>query len=358
MHSLDQPRQFIKRGTVRNIDAGGFLEAFFISAVASLLAIRFYLRLTGFPQVGGNGLHIAHLLWGGFGMLVSIILLLSLLGRHAKRLAAVIGGIGFGAFIDELGKFITSNNNYFFQPAIAIIYIVFVVLFLCFRAIERRQDLSQEGYLANAIDLIKEGVLHDLDKRERERALWLLGKAPSGDPIVQTLRELLHEVDQVREAQPGLLLRAIQHARAFYLATLQAAWFSRLIILAFVVYAAANLVSVGNTLLLTPHAIPRSARSIVEWSDLLASAASSVMVVLGAMRLPVSRIAAYRWFRRAVLISIFLLQFFSFYSQQLAALVGLTRDVILLQVLDFMIGEERTLTREEARRAARENGGD
>ncbi len=38
------------------------------------------------PELGGHGLHIAHLLWGGF-------------------------------FIDELGKFITQDNDYFFKPA-------------------------------------------------------------------------------------------------------------------------------------------------------------------------------------------------------------------------------------------------
>jgi len=33
-------------------------------------------------------------------------------------------------FIDELGKFITSDNNYFFQPTISLIYIVFIIIFL------------------------------------------------------------------------------------------------------------------------------------------------------------------------------------------------------------------------------------
>ena len=49
----------------RNIEAGNLLESFLVSAVASVLAIRSFLYLTGYPQLSGRGLHIAHLLWGG-----------------------------------------------------------------------------------------------------------------------------------------------------------------------------------------------------------------------------------------------------------------------------------------------------
>src|SRR5918994_6609646 len=86
---------------VRNADAGGYLEGFLVSVVAGILAIRLYLDLTGYPRVGGGGLHIAHMLWGGLLMLVAIVMLLAFLGAQSRRLAAVVGGIGFGTFIDE-----------------------------------------------------------------------------------------------------------------------------------------------------------------------------------------------------------------------------------------------------------------
>ena len=37
----------------------------------AVLVTRLYLTLTGFPKVGGGGLHLAHLLWGGLLMLAA-----------------------------------------------------------------------------------------------------------------------------------------------------------------------------------------------------------------------------------------------------------------------------------------------
>src|SRR5450756_1412272 len=64
---------------VRNAQAGSLLEAFLVSAAAAVLGIRFFLGLTGYPQIGGAGLHIAHMLWGGLLMLVSVVILLGFL---------------------------------------------------------------------------------------------------------------------------------------------------------------------------------------------------------------------------------------------------------------------------------------
>src|SRR2546428_6131447 len=50
---------------IRNLDAGKLLESFLVSAVAAFLGVRFFLGVTGYPRLGGGGLHIAHMLWGG-----------------------------------------------------------------------------------------------------------------------------------------------------------------------------------------------------------------------------------------------------------------------------------------------------
>ena len=50
------PRPFF----IRNLDAGQLLETFLVSAVAAFLGVRFFLGATGYPRLGGGGLHIAH----------------------------------------------------------------------------------------------------------------------------------------------------------------------------------------------------------------------------------------------------------------------------------------------------------
>jgi hypothetical protein len=105
------------------------IDTFVVTGVVTILAIRAYLSLTGYPQIGSDTLHIAHVLFGG-AFLVLALLLVILSDRPNKLLAAFLGGIGFGLFIDEIGKFITKDNNYFYEPSVGIIYIIFLLIWV------------------------------------------------------------------------------------------------------------------------------------------------------------------------------------------------------------------------------------
>src|SRR5437899_6550457 len=172
---------------IRNLGAGQLLETFLVSAVAAFLGVRFFLGVTGYPRLGGGGLHIAHMLWGGTLMVAGVLLLLSYLGQRIRRAAAVVAGLGFGLFIDELGKFITSDNDYFYRPAIALIYVIFVLLFLWWRSLERHRTWSEETYLANPLMLLQDTAPHGLDPTEKyQLQQWLrhsgrLGTSLLGD---------------------------------------------------------------------------------------------------------------------------------------------------------------------------------
>src|SRR5256714_10366742 len=93
--------------------------AMLVSAVATVLLVRAFLALAGYPQLGGRGLHIAHVLWGGLLMVVGLVLLLSFAGPGIRPIAAVGAGVGIRLFIDGGGKVVTPANHYLYRPAAA-----------------------------------------------------------------------------------------------------------------------------------------------------------------------------------------------------------------------------------------------
>lgn len=113
-------------------DKVNLLDLFVLSSVLTIIIIRLFLEITGYPQIGGNGLHIAHMLWGGMAMVI-VLLHLMLADKPHKYMSALIAGIGFGFFIDEIGKFVTSDNNYFFQPTAFLIYLCIMATWLATR---------------------------------------------------------------------------------------------------------------------------------------------------------------------------------------------------------------------------------
>ena len=88
-----------------------------LSFALSVVLTRLFLQLTGYPQLGGATLHIAHLLWGGLFLFIGALTMLIFANRWVYRLGAILTGIGVGLFIDEVGKFITRTNDYFYPPA-------------------------------------------------------------------------------------------------------------------------------------------------------------------------------------------------------------------------------------------------
>jgi hypothetical protein len=319
---------------VRNADAGEYFESFLISAVAAILGIRLFLHLAGYPTVGGDALHVAHMLWGGLLMLAALLLLLGFLGKQVKSVAAVVGGLGFGTFIDELGKFLTHDNDYFFQPTAALIYVIFMLMYVWMARL-RLKPLSPEESVANALELTLEAVRRDLDEYERARAKALLADRSPGDPVGQALAAALAEVDALADPSPGPVARAATLVRAAYGRAVRNPWFPRVVVGFFVLHSIGALV---QTLVLV-GGLPRPL-SLFAWGELVFSVVPAALVLLGVLRMRTSRLRAYELFRRAVLIVIFVTQFFAFYHNQFVAVVGLALNVVVLATLRFMIHQE------------------
>ncbi len=56
------------------------------------------------------------------------------MNRWAYTWTSVISGVGVGRFIDEVGKFNTQNNDYFFPTVAPIIYAFFLTSVLIYIA--------------------------------------------------------------------------------------------------------------------------------------------------------------------------------------------------------------------------------
>jgi len=181
-----------------------------------MLAIRAYLRLTGYPQVGGRGLHIAHMLWGGAMMVGAIFALLACLGRRAKQFAAALAGVGFGFFIDELGKFITRDNNYFFRPTFGIVYLIFVALYLLSRAIARLRPLSRREYLVNAVDMVIDLLEDGATPEEAARARAYLDRSGAEGALADGLRETIGAAARRERERPSARARYWRAIRRVY----------------------------------------------------------------------------------------------------------------------------------------------
>jgi hypothetical protein len=189
---MDNDRRTRHGAITRSATGPSAAEAFIIVAIATILLTRLYLQLTGYPQVGGGDLHIAHALYGGAFMMLALIIGWLMLGFGARMMCVVLGGIGFGLFLDEVGKFVTTDNDYFYGPAAEIMYILLVVILVGTRIVRDFRPLSPRECLATAAAIAADGIARGLATRRRELGLTLVERARAGG--VNT-----DDLDRVRE---------------------------------------------------------------------------------------------------------------------------------------------------------------
>jgi hypothetical protein len=319
----------VKDFFIRNLQADDYLENFLISSIVSLFIIRIFLRLTHYPHLGRGEFHIAHMLWGGLFMLTAIIILLSFLSKPSKNIASILGGIGFGTFIDELGKFITNDNNYFFRPTIALIYIIFVLIYLLLKFIPNFRKTTEKEYLVNTLETLKEAAINDFDEEEERRAYEYLHKCDPQNPIVQSLTGLLSKMTAAPNPPPSIFTKMQQTVKSWYYVIAK----SDLIIKIIIFYLAFQTVdTIVNTSIL---AFTKQLLPFDEWGKLYSSGLAGMFVIIGLLSLNFSKIEAYRFFRIAMLISILLTQFFSFMRGGWIEIIPLAANIFMLMVINY-----------------------
>jgi hypothetical protein len=259
-------------------------------------------------------------------------------------------------FIDEVGKFVTSDNDYFFRPSVAIMYVIFILLFITGRALQSRGQYSSREYLLNALHEMEEVALDDLDEEEKRRALAYLAKSEPENPLVAALRESLTRANLNATPPRAWPSRLKVMVRIFYRRTVRLHWFKRALVAFFVgqlifklayVFVLIFFVGLRREQILDWHIVGRiigqvSNLSAFNWAGICFSLLSAFFVLCGVVGLRRSRLFAYRMFERSILVSIFLSQVFAFYTEQFSALLGLLANILILLALRFMIEREKT----------------
>jgi hypothetical protein len=309
-----------------------------------VLVTRGFLAITGYPKIGGRSLHIAHLLWGGLLLVLALTLLLTHLGRAVRTVAAVLGGVGFGLFIDEIGKFVTQTNNYFYRPAAALIYVAFVVLVLAAKAVRGARPLTETERAGNAAYAAVLGVTSGLTRAERQAALGVVETLKSGpENIGAALCKLLETVPERTEARPGILREVQDWVLRALTWLLTRRWFITLVVGVFILQAALALLA------MIPLAVilagPTTAREVPELGATVAitvfGTINALIAIIGAIRIRRDRRGAYTWLQTAVVLDILVTQPFNFALNQFGALAALAFDLVVYAVVTHQLHQMR-----------------
>jgi len=330
----------------RSYKLGPQLDTFLVCAATAVVLNRVVLIILGYPQVGSRqpgGIHISHSIYGGIMMLIAIFAAISFLAPSARWFLAILGGLGFGWYVDELGKYV-SNAGYLFEPALALIYVTFVVLFLVARSLASRA-YGPDDAIANAFESLKSAGVGALDADQRRAALRRFDAAAPEGEFAANVRALLSNAPASPPRTPSRWERFQTRTRARYVAWSHRRSFTIVIEVFFFVLAASTLGGAIGVSVDGPG-ITRPSERVATYASVVAG----VLVVIGIARLRRNRLAALRWFDRAMLVFILVVQVYMFKQVQLAAVIGLAVDLFIWAMVRSAIAieEQRLLLGEDA----------
>lgn len=325
---LRKRRALLIWGLPRDPAASRHLLGFFVTAVLTVVVTRGGLAATGFPQLGGDGLHVAHVLWGGLLQAVAILLMMSFAGPLIRPVGAFLGGIGFGLFIDEIGKFLTDDNDYFYEPAPALMYVTLVVLVLGTDWLSRRVPHDPSEHLAGAADYAVTGLVGGLtlrSRRDADRLLTLAGDAPHTAEVRALLDGIEHDESQV----PDPIGATARKLEALALRLARGSW-------ATAVTIGLVLVALGGALAVVVASWDEAVESGTTWLASGATGSAVVAAVVGLVGLwwlRTDRLRAFRWLRRAVLVTLLLTEVAVFRFEPWIGAAGLAVCLLALGVI-------------------------
>jgi hypothetical protein len=205
-----------------------------------------------------------------------------------------------------------------------------------YRFFDRPEKMTKKEYAVNALEMIKEAVLHDFDHEEKRKAMEFLKKSDLYDPLIKVLNATIPQIDAFPQKDRKLVTKIRNKIREYYLKLIKSKRFGRFVILFFTFASGANIIIVAATTMSNP--------SFSHYRILFSSVMSGFFVLLGISFFTRGvRLTAYNMFNIAVLISIFLTQFFLFFEEQISALVKLAISIVIWSVLQNLIYQEKLI---------------
>lgn len=315
--------RLLRLGLPRDPSATSHLAGFVVSAVVTVLLTRVFLAAAGYPTVGSGGLHVAHVLWGGLLMAAAFVVLLSFAGPVARPVGALLGGVGFGLFVDEIGKFVTADNDYFYGPTASLIYAVVVTLVVVAEALHGRRPHDPREHLAGAVDQAVAGVAGGFTPRARADARRLVERAGE----VAGAREARALLDAVGD-DPRELPNPIHSVGAAVVRVTHRLVAARWVPWITVAVLVASLVaSVGMGLAAWWGGADQPGWVVV--GLLLSAAGATALAAWGLLVVRRDRREGYLRFRWAVLVSLLVVQVFVFRLREWSAVAGLLVELVV-----------------------------
>ena len=167
---------------------------------------------------------------GGLLLFLAVLALLLFANPWVYPLGAALGGVGVGLFMDEVGKFITQSNDYFYPWAAPIIYTFFLLTVMIYLRVNRQRQQDARTEMYHALDLLAEVLDHDLEPSEHAELIQHLSQVEksSDNPDLSRLSALLLEFVSERD-----LHLAPEHPEAWqrvtqWLKSIEERWFNRI----------------------------------------------------------------------------------------------------------------------------------
>jgi hypothetical protein len=332
-----------------------FLQNVILGFAFSVIAIRLYLQFSPITIVVVGDFHVAHMLYGGVLLFVAALLLLIFQNSKMLNVASWLAGIGFGFFIDEIGKYVSLNNDYYYKLAAPLIYLAFLLTLFVFFLIQRRQqptiierlhhalfDVQKlfEGQLLYSDFTLLKKNLRELTKRSSQPWHQVLATALY-DAVKQSPAEMdwaeeskLYELQlRVRGQARELLYRRWIRGMVYLIFAVRILWVIPGLILPLLSFSRGTIDGDVRINLINAGLISGSS----EFFPFLMTALIEVLVALGllfALSLIVLRQPGGYWLaRRLLLFSILFLGLFNIYFGQFSALISIGIDAALLFVL-------------------------